>query len=241
MRGINVSEEISPSLALPHTQRIGAMNSQIPSCSFNTPHVTLYPTSLLDLNESNMSEFIQNWICSRNCMSTVKPVNQRFASLITIPVYTRLKLECNNLLKESNKQICYLEEGMHTITREEWCQRKKGIDSSLKKVNEITCTISDPSVIKGIAKRIRFGRKKRSKRIQSRTNTLSVIGGDHTNISGPKLNPISDISTKEVEQLISGIVKLRNLRLIKDNIVAESSTEFDDKVNEFRVQIAELK
>ena len=228
MRGINVRDQIPSSLPLPHLQITGPFYSQ-------TPQVTL-----LDRNDSNMSEFVQNWICKRHYLSNEKPTVQRFASSITIPVYKQLTLECNNLLIEVNRQISDLEESMQIITIEDWYLRKNIIDNTLKRVNELTCTISQPTVIKGITQRIRLGGNKRSRRKKFRTNALYVIGSENTNKSDPKLSRISKISSKEVEQLITGIVKLRNLRLMKGDST-NASTEFDDKVRGFRDQIVEHK
>ena len=225
MKGMNVREQFLPLLPLPLQQIIGPLDLLIPSS--NAPPVTLQ-----NLNESNICEFTKNW-------TSEKPSNQRFASPITIPVYKQLKLECNNLLREVNKQINDLEENIQAITVEDWCLRKVIVDNSLRKVNELTCTVSHPAVIKGITQRIRVARKKRFRRNRYREKR-NAIGGENTDNSESTTNRNSTISLAQVEQLITGIVKLRNQRLSQeDNVIA--CTEFDDKVREFRDQIEKLK
>ncbi|KAI6654039.1 hypothetical protein LOD99_2886 [Oopsacas minuta] len=200
-------------------------------------------------HDENTINLIRNWIRSRPNLSQKKQFTPRFASEITIPVYKQLKRHCHAKIEETNIQIIALKRDMHTISRELWCLKKEEIDCNLAKINEITSAISHPKIIKGIRQRIHKSNSKRAKFGRLHPQNVGIIGNERTIEAESKLHESHDKSLsdeerkiEEIHNLLSGMVKLRNMRNIK-SVETESydSSTFDEKVKEFKVKLAAQK
>ena len=216
------------------------MFSQYPTYSYAPSH-TSYTLPSLSTSEQNQNAYniLQNWTQSRHSLSLNKPVNQRFASDISIPVYKQLRRHCNDLIAETNKRVIILENEMQTLPREAWNEKKDEIDCNITKINEIADVISHPKVIKGIQQRINRGRKKRAKYSEGKCEIRDSIGARGSGLDDI-CNKISSSKILEikVDKLLSCVVQLRNLRRLDTQSPNNDSSIFEGKVQDFQEKLS---
>ena len=223
-------------------QRSMFSQSQYPTSSY-TPSPIGHTVPSLPATEPNQDSYsiLHNWIRSRSSLPLSKPVNQRFASEISIPVYKQLRRHCNDVITETNKQTTDLEKDMHTLSWEDWCEKKEEIDCTITKINKIADVISHPKVTKGIQQRINRGRKKRAKYSRSRSeDSIEAIRRGIGPI-GSKSSSSKRLEIENVDKLLSGIVKLRNLRRSDTESLFDASSLFEEKVRDFQDRLSKQK